>query len=87
MQTTHPLFADIASDYFARLKAEGAVFMPIDQALTGPAQDAIGSVVSREFLVLQQKLAVHAGRPMTKLPESQVAIHAKIVEMAKGQTG
>lgn len=82
-----PFFADIAMDYFARLKQEGAVFVQLDQALDGPVQDAVGSVVSKEFLVLQQKLAAHAGRPLAKFPESQVAIHSRIFEMAKGQTG
>lgn len=82
-----PFFADIAMDYFARLKPEGAVFVPLDQALTGPVQDAVGSVVSGDFLVLQQKLAAKAGHPLAKFPESQVEIHARIVEMAKGQNG
>ena len=80
-------FADIAADYFARLKQEGAVFVPLEQALSGPVQDAVGSVVSGEFLVLQQKLAAEAGRPLAKFPDAQVEIHARIVEMAKGQTG
>ena len=82
-----PFFADIAADYFARLKQEGAVFVPLEQALTGPVQGAVGSVVSGEFLVLQQKLAAEAGRPLAKFPDAQVEIHARIVEMAKGQNG
>ena len=28
-----PFFADIASDYFARLNEEGAVFVPLEDAL------------------------------------------------------
>jgi len=82
-----PFFADIASDYFARLKEEGAVFVPLEDALNGRAQTAVGSVVSGEFLVLQQKLAAAAGRPTKKLPDNQLAVHAKIVEMAIGQNG
>ncbi|AXI48272.1 hypothetical protein C1J03_21115 [Sulfitobacter sp. SK012] len=79
-----PFFADIASDYFARLKEEGAVFVPLEDALQGPAQRAVGSVVLGEFVVLQQKLAAIAGRPTPKIPEAQVAVHARIVEMAMG---
>jgi hypothetical protein len=44
-------------------------------------------VVSGEFLVLQQKLAAQAGRQIAKLPQSQIEVHARIVEMAKGQNG
>lgn len=50
-------------------------------------QSAVGSVVSKDFLVLQQKLAAAAGQAIPQFPEDQIAIHAKIVEMAKGQTG
>jgi len=82
-----PFFADIASDYFARLKEEGVVFVPLAEALSGPGQAVVGSVVSGEFLVLQQKLAAAAGLPTKKLPEDQLAVHAKIVEMAIGQSG
>lgn len=82
-----PFFADIASDYFSRLKSEGAEFVPLRDALTGPVQDSIGSVVSGEFLVLQQKLAAHAGRRLAKFPDSQIAVYEKIVDMAKGQNG
>jgi peptidoglycan-N-acetylglucosamine deacetylase len=82
-----PFFADIAMDYFSRLKQEGAVFVPLEEALIGPVQDAVGSVVSGEFLVVQQKLAAYAGRPLAKFPQSQTEIHARIVEMAKGQNG
>tara|TARA_R110000787_G_C13194339_1_gene423340 strand:- start:110 stop:421 length:312 start_codon:yes stop_codon:yes gene_type:complete len=82
-----PFFADIASDYFARLNEEGAVFVPLEDALNGRAQAAMGSVVFGEFLVLQQKLAAAAGRPTKKLPDNQAAVHAKIVQMAIGQNG
>jgi peptidoglycan/xylan/chitin deacetylase (PgdA/CDA1 family) len=82
-----PFFADIASDYFARLKEAGAVFVPLAEALTGRAQDSVGSAVTGEFLVLQQKLAAAQGSPLPKFPADQISVHAKIVEMAKGQTG
>lgn len=82
-----PFFADIASEYFGRLKEEGVEFVPLEDALSGPAQSAIGTVVSGEFLVLQQKLAAASGQRISKFPDDQVAIHAKIVEMAAGQTG
>ncbi|WP_323772194.1 polysaccharide deacetylase family protein [Antarctobacter sp.] len=82
-----PFFADIASAYFARLKSEGVEFVPLEEALTGPAQTAVGSVVSGEFLVLHQKLAAAAGQPLPRFPADMVALHARIVEMAVGQTG
>lgn len=80
-----PFFADIASEYFARLKAEGAIFVPLQDALKGPAQEAVGSVVSRDFLVLQQKLAMKSGRPLPKFPDSQIETYERIVRMAKGR--
>lgn len=82
-----PFFADIASDYFGRLKEQGVEFVPLEDALSGPAQSAVGTVVSGEFLVLQQKLAAASGQRIPKIPADQVAIHTKIVEMAAGQTG
>jgi hypothetical protein len=82
-----PFFADIASEFFARLKAEGAEFVPLAEALSGPIQQSVCSVVSGEFLVLQQKLAVGAGRRLPKIPESQIGLFEKIVDMAKGQNG
>ena len=82
-----PFFADIASDYFGRLKDAGVIFVALEEALSGPMQSAVGSVVSKDFLVLQQKLAAAAGQAIPQFPEDQIAIHAKIVEMAKGQTG
>ena len=82
-----PFFADIASDYFARLKEDGAEFVPLEDALSGPAQSAVGTVVSSDFLVLQQKLAKEAGAPIPKIPNDQVELYTKVVEMAVGQNG
>jgi hypothetical protein len=82
-----PFFADVASDYFACLKQAGADFVPLEDALAGPVQSAVGTVVSKEFLVLQQKLASASGEPIPKLPDDQLDLHAKIVKMAVGQNG
>lgn len=82
-----PFFADVAADYFARLKAVGAEFVPLTDALEGLVQATTGSVVSGEFLVLQQKLAAHAGHRLPKIPASQITTYDKIVDMAQGQTG
>jgi hypothetical protein len=82
-----PFFADIASDYFARLRQEGAEFVSLEEALDGPALATVGSVVSGEFLVLHQKLAAASGQRIPQFPDDQVEIHARIVEMAAGQTG
>jgi hypothetical protein len=82
-----PFFADIASEYFARLKEHGAEFVPLEEALSGPAQAAVGTVVSGEFLVLHQKLAAAAGQPILKFPDNQTNLHARIVKMAVGQNG
>ncbi|MFT5869521.1 MAG: hypothetical protein ACI8TF_001634 [Paracoccaceae bacterium] len=56
-------YVDIASDYFGRLIEEGVTFVPLEQALTGKPQAAVGSVVSGDFLVLPQKLAKASGQP------------------------
>jgi hypothetical protein len=82
-----PFFADVASDYFAGLKEAGAEFVPLEDALRGPVQSAVGTVVSSEFLVLQQKLASASGHPIPKLPNDQRGLHARISEMAVGQSG
>lgn len=82
-----PFFGDIASEYFARLKEEGADFVPLEDALCGPAQSAVGSVISGEFLVLQQKLAATSGQRIPKFSDDQVENHTKVVEMAVGQNG
>jgi hypothetical protein len=82
-----PFFADVASDYFACLKEAGAEFVPLEDALSGPVQSAVGTVVSSEFLVLQQKLASASGRSIPKLPNDQRDLHARITEMAVGQSG
>ncbi len=82
-----PFFADVASDYFACLKEAGAEFVPLKNALGGPVQAAVGTVISGEFLVLHQKLASASCRLIPKLPEDQRELHAKITKMALGQTG
>jgi len=82
-----PFFADIASEYFGHLIAAGVQFVPLQEALTGRQQEAVGSVVSADFLVLQQKLAKAAGRPVEQFPPGYAALHARIVDMARGQTG
>ena len=82
-----PFFADIASRFFGRLVDEGVVFVPLQQALSGATQRAVGSVVSDKFLVLQQKLADAAGTPLAQIPDDQQHLFAQITEMAKGQTG
>jgi len=82
-----PFFADVASDYFARLREAGAKFVPLEDALSGPVQSAVGTIVSKEFLVLHQKLASASGRPIPKLPDDQLDLHARISEMAVGQNG
>ena len=82
-----PFFAEIAAEWFGRLIDAGAVFVPLEQALSGPAQVAVGTVTSARFLVLQQKLAEAAGRPLPQFPPEHVATHARIVEMGRGQTG
>jgi len=82
-----PFFADIASDYFARLREDGAEFVPLEDALSGPVQSAVGTFVSSEFLVLQQKLANESGKPIPKIPDDQVELYTKVVEMAVGQNG
>lgn len=80
-------FADIADAYFARWIAEGVEFVPLGTALTSPAQDAVGSVVSDKFLVLHQKLADAAGHPTPQIAPDQVETHRQITQMAVGQTG
>ena len=82
-----PFFADIADAYFARWIAEGVEFVPLEDALTSPVQDTVGSVVSDKFLVLQQKLADAVGHPTSQIAPDQVETHARIVKMAEGQTG
>jgi peptidoglycan/xylan/chitin deacetylase (PgdA/CDA1 family) len=82
-----PFFADIAADYFGRLIAEGVTFVPLEAALDQPFQARVGSVVSGKFLVLQQKLADAAGTPLPQIAPSQHETYARIVDMAKGQTG
>lgn len=80
-----PFFADIASDYFACLKSDGVTFVPLAQALNGPVQDAVGSIVSSDFLVIQQKLAAAAGRPMDRIAPDQTGLFAQISQMAAGR--
>ncbi|MFT6932284.1 MAG: hypothetical protein ACJAXT_000978 [Paracoccaceae bacterium] len=82
-----PFFADIASDHFGRLIEEGVTFVPLEQALTGKPQAAVGSVVSGDFLVLPQKLAKASGQPAPQFPPEFVDVHKRIVTMAMGQTG
>jgi peptidoglycan/xylan/chitin deacetylase (PgdA/CDA1 family) len=82
-----PFFADIADAYFARLIDEGVTFVPLDEALDQPCQAAVGSVVSDKFLVLQQKLADASGKPLAKIAPGWTATYARIVDMARGQTG
>jgi hypothetical protein len=60
---------------------------PLEDALKGPAQAAVGSVVSSEFLDLQQKLAADSGHRIPKFPSETEALYAQIVEMAVGQNG
>jgi len=82
-----PFFAVMAERYLARLQAEGVEFVPLETALADPAQAAVGSVVSAEFLVLQQKLAAAAGRPMAKIAPGFEEIFAQVTRMGAGQTG
>lgn len=54
-----PFFWDIATDYFARLKEVGAVFVPLEQALNSPALRAVGSIVLWSCSKSWQKLKIH----------------------------
>ncbi len=82
-----PFFADIADAYFARWIEEGITFVPLDTALNEPVHDSVGSVVSDKFLILHQKLADASGQPTPQIAPDQVEIHARITQMALGQTG
>jgi hypothetical protein len=79
-------FAEIASDYFGGLIAAGVDFVPLERALTGAQQAAVGSVTSAEFLVLQQKIAASAGRLLPKIAPDMVDVFARAADMAAGRT-
>ena len=75
-------FAEIASDYFRVLAEAGCTFVPLSVALSGAQQAAVGSVTSREFLVLQQKLAHAAGTPLVRIAPDVAPLYDRIVGMA-----
>jgi len=78
-------FAEIASDYFGGLVDAGVEVVPLEQALTGAQQAAVGSVTSAEFLVLQQKLAACAGTPLPRIAPDMADVYARVADMAAGR--
>lgn len=79
-------FAEIASDYFGGLSHAGIEIVPLERALTGAQQAAVGSVTSAEFLVLQQKLAASAGTPLPKIAPEMAETFARVSTMAAGRS-
>jgi len=82
-----PFFAEIAEQYLGALIGAGAEFVPLELALTGPVQVAVGSVVSDRFLVLQQKPANAAGTPTAQFAPGFEDLCREIVAIGQGQTG
>ena len=79
---TLPFFAEVAATLFERFIEAGVVFIQLEEAMADPAYREVGSVVSDQFLVFQQKLAHAAGRPMREIAPDISAVHRRVVAMA-----
>lgn len=80
-----PFFAEVADAFFARLRAEGVEFIPLEEAVEDSANDAVCSVVSDKFLPYQQKLAHDAGRPMSVIVPDFQQTYDRVDHLGAGQ--
>ncbi len=75
-------FAHTLDDLLTALSANGTEFVPLDEALADPVYDRVGSVVSSEFQVYQQKLAATEGRPIPRIAPGYEGTVDRLMELA-----
>lgn len=80
----HPVafFAEIADSFFARLIAEGVIFVPLAEALADPAYARSGTIVTDAFAVYQAKIAAADGRMLEPVPPSHQPLLARVSDLA-----
>lgn len=78
-----PFFAEIASDFFTRLKDEGLEFISLEEAAVDPVYDHAASAVTDKFLNYQQKLAYVEGSPMPKIAPDFEQTYDRVGDMAR----
>jgi peptidoglycan/xylan/chitin deacetylase (PgdA/CDA1 family) len=81
---TVPFFAAVADRLFERLVREGVSFVSLEDAMSDPAYDQVGTVVSGKFLVYQQKLADAQGHPCPAVAPAIAHLHERVVAEAMG---
>jgi hypothetical protein len=79
----HPVafFTEVADAFFARLFADGVVFVSLGEALDDPAYARSGSFVSEVFEVYQIKVAASDGRALDAVPSTQKALIDRVFEL------
>lgn len=78
---TLAFFAEVADAFFARLFAEGVVFVPLSEALDDPAYLRSGSIVTDAFQTYQIKIAAADGRALDAVPPTHKALVERVFEL------
>jgi hypothetical protein len=79
----HPVafFTEVADAFFARLFAEGVVFVPLAEALDDPAYVRSGSIVTDAFQTYQIKMAAADGNALDAVPPTHKALIDRVFEL------
>lgn len=79
----HPVafFTEVADAFFARLFAEGVVFVPLAEALDDPAYCRSGTIVTDAFEVYQIRIATADGQPRDAVPPTQRAVLERVFDL------
>lgn len=77
-----PLFAEVADAFFARLIAEGVVFVPLTEALTDLAYARSGTITTEAFALYQIKIGAADGWTLPAIPPQCADLIKKVFELA-----
>jgi hypothetical protein len=75
--------AEVIDPLMARIRQEGIEIVPLEHALTDPAYNRVGSLVTDSFQVYQQKLAASAGREMASVAPSRAELMKRVSDLAE----
>jgi hypothetical protein len=78
-----PFFAEVAEDFFGRLRSEGVEFIPLTEAAADPVYQGAASLVSTRFLVYHQKLADARGKAIPQIAPGFETTYTRIRAMGE----
>lgn len=77
-----PFFSNTLDRLLSALRKDGVEFVALEEALADTVYDRVGSVVSGEFLVYQQKLAAADGQRLPRIVPEHEQLIKRVAELA-----